>query len=172
MPGTFERTVHHLLTRELDLSAFDARFHDDTGAPAYPPAMLLAVVLCAYAHGVVSSRGIERLCREHITFIALSGDTAPHFTTLAHFVSTLGEDIARVFPAVVAIRDRRGLLGREVFAIDGAKPPSNASKRRSGTRADFERQAAKLEAAAATMLARHRAADALPAEPDLRAKET
>ena len=35
-----------------------------------------------------------------------------------------------------------------MFAIDGVKLPSNASKRRSGTRADFERQATKLEAAA------------------------
>jgi transposase len=172
LPGTFEHAVHHLLTRELDLSGFDARFrNDDTGAPAYPPAMLLQVVLCAYAHGVVSSRGIERLCREHVTFIALCGDTAPHFTTIAAFVSTLGEPIAHVFAAVVAICDRQGLIGREMFAIDGVKLPSNASKHRSGTRADFERQAAKLEAAAAAMVARHHAADALPTEPDLRAKE-
>jgi len=171
LPGTFEHAVHHLLTHVLDLSAFDARFHnDDTGAPAYPPAMLLQVVLCAYARGVVSSRAIERLCREHVTFIALCGDTAAHFTTIADFVSTLAEPIAHVFAAVVAICDRQGLIGREMFAIDGVKLPSNASKHGSGTRADFERQAAKLEAAAAAMVARHRAADALPTEPDLHAK--
>src|SRR4051794_22598628 len=78
LPGTFEHAVHHLLEHSIDLSAFDARFRNDTtGAPAYPPAMLLKVVLVGYAHGVVSSRGIERLCREHVTFIALCGDTAP-----------------------------------------------------------------------------------------------
>jgi transposase len=172
LPGTFEHAVHTLLAGVIDLSAFDARFrNDDTGAPAYPPAMLLQVVLCAYAHGVVSSRGIERLCREHVTFIALSGDTAPHFTTIAAFVSTLADPIAHVFAAVVAICDHQGLIGREMFAIDGVKLPSNASKHRSGTRADFERRAAKLETAAAVMLARHRAADALPTEPDLQTKE-
>ena len=172
LPGTFEHAAHHLLTRELDLSRFDARFRNDaTGAPAYPPAMLLTVVLCAYAHGVVSSRGIERLCREHVTFIALCGDTAPHFTTIAQFVSTLGDDIAHVFAAVLAVCDRQGLIGRELFAIDGVQLPGNASKHRSGTRADFERQAVKLEAAAAAMVARHRAEDARPVEPDLRAKE-
>ncbi len=61
-----------------------------------------------------------------------------------------------------------------MFAIDGVKLvklPSNASKQRSGTRADFERQAAKLETAAATMLARHRAADTSASKPDLTAKE-
>ena len=144
LPGTFEHAVNHLLDHAVDLSSFDARFqNDDTGAPAYPPAMLLKVVLCAYAHGIVSSRGIERVCREHVTFIALCGDSAPHFTTIAHFVSTLGEDIAHVFAAVVAICDQQGLIGREMFAIDGVKLPSNASKQRSGTRAEFERQAAK-----------------------------
>jgi transposase len=173
LPGTFEHATHHLLAHAVDLSRFDARFrNDDTGAPAYPPAMLLTVVLCAYAHGIVSSRGIERLCREHVTFIALCGDTAPHFTTIAQFVSTLGADIAHVFAAVLAICDQQGLIGREMFAIDGVKLPSNASKRRSGTRADFERQAAKCEAAAAAMLARHRAEDARPVEPDVAAKDT
>lgn len=132
--------------------------------------MLLTVVLCAYAHGGVSSRAIERLCREHVTFIALCGDTAPHFTTLARFVSTLGPDIAHVFAAVLAICDQQGLIGREMFAIDGVKLASNASKRRSGTRADFERQATKLEAAA--MLVQHGAEDAGPVEPDVAAKDT
>ena len=125
------------------------------------------MVLVAYAHGIVSSRAIEAACREHVTFIALCGDTAPHFTTIAHFVSTLGEDIAHVFGAVVAICDDEGLISHEMFAIDGIKFPSNASKARSGTRADMERHATKLEAAARTIVARHRAADAWPAEPTL-----
>jgi transposase len=172
LPGTFEHALNYLLDHAIDLASFDARFrNDETGAPAYPPALLLKVVLFAYSQGIVSSRGIERACQEHVTFIALCGDTAPHFTTIAHFVSTLGDDIARVFAAVVAICDAEGLIGREMFAIDGVKLPSNASKRRSGTRADFERQAGKYEATAHEMLARHRATDALPSEPTLREKE-
>ena len=58
-----------------------------------------------------------------------------------------------MFAAAVAICDAQGLIGREMFAIDGVKLPSNASKRRSGTRADFERQATKLETTVQTMLA-------------------
>lgn len=123
LPGTFEHALNHLIDHELDLSGFDARYRNDrTGATAWPPAMLLKVVLFAYSQGIVSSRGIERACREHITFIALSGGSAPHWTTLASFVSNLGDDIA------------------------------------------------KLEAAAQTMLARHRENDALPVERSLDAK--
>ena len=45
------------------------------------------------------------------------------------------------------------------------KLPSHASKRRSGTRAEFTQQAAKLEKAAAAMVARHRATDNAASEP-------
>ncbi len=167
LPGTFEHALNHLLDHAVDLTHFDARFrNDETGAPAYPPALLLKVVLIAYSQGIVSSRQIARACETHVTFIALCGDQAPHFTTIAKFVSTLGTDIARVFAAVLAVCDQQGLIGREMFAIDGVKLPSNASKHRSGTRADFARQAEKLEAAATTMLQRHRATDGAPLEPD------
>ena len=171
--GTFEHALNHLLDHEIDLSHFDARFrNDDTGASAYPPAMLLKVVLFAYSRGLVSSRAIAQACVEQVTFIALTGDSQPHFTTFAHFISTRGEDIAKVFGAVLAIGDRHGLLGREMFAIDGVKLPSNAAKARSGARADFEHQANKLEAAAQRMVARHRTEDARPLEPSLDAQET
>ena len=180
LPGTFENAMNHLIDNELELSCFNARFNNDiTGAAAYPPAMLLKVVLFAYSMGIVSSRNIERACRDHVTFIALSGDTQPHFTTFAGFVSTLGDDpfdklragAARLFSQILFICDQQGLIGREMFAIDGVKLPSNASKSRSGTRADFEHQAAKLEAAAKVMLERHRETDGGAVEPDLRAKE-
>ncbi len=172
LPGTFEHALNHLLDHKLDLSCFDDRFKNDkTGATAYPPAMLLKIVLFAYSQGIISSRDIERACREHVIFIALSGDSQPHFTTLAGFVSSLGKEIARIFSQILFICDKQGLIGREMFAIDGVKLPSNASKAKSGTRADFIRQADKLEAAAKAMLARHREEDGRAIEPDLRAKE-
>lgn len=172
LPGSFEYAVHHLLDHEFDLSLFDGRYRNDQhGASAYPPGMLLKVILCAYAQGVVSSRGIERLCREHVTFIALSGDSTPHFTTLAAFVSSLDQEVAQLFAQVLYLCNRQGLIGRDMFAIDGVKLPSNASKAKSGTRADFEHQAGKLEAAAQRMLERHRQNDALPVEPDLAGKQ-
>ena len=160
LPGSLAHAVNHLLDHDFDLSGFDARYcNDAAGARAYPPGMLLKVILCAYAEGVVSSRGMERLCREHVSFIALSGDSAPHFTTLAAFVSSLGEDVTQLFAQVLYLCDKQGLIGRQMFAIDGVKLPSNASKARSGTRADFDKPAGKLEEAARKMIERHRAND-------------
>lgn len=172
LPGTFEHALDYLIDHEIDLTGFDARYrNDESGASAYPPGMLMKVVLFGYAQGIVSSRGIERACREQITFIALCGDSSPHFTTIAAFVSDLGEEVARVFAQVLAICQRQGLIGHEMFAIDGVKLPSNASKGKSGTRAEFERQAAKLEVVAQTMLTRHREQDQRPAEPGQAGRE-
>lgn len=97
-PGTFEHALNWLLDHELDVSGFDKRYgNDHTGATAYSPAMLLKVVLFAYSRGIVSSRQIARACQEQITFIALSGDSAPHFTTIAAFVSGLADEISALF---------------------------------------------------------------------------
>ena len=172
VPGTFEHALHWIVEHELDLSGFDARYRNDlTGACAYPPALLLKVVLFAYSRGIVSSREIERACREQVTFIALAGDSAPHFTTIAGFISRLGDQIAPLFAQVLWLCDRQGLIGREMFAIDGVKLPGNASKGKSGTRADFEKQATKLEQAARQMLSRHRENDTLAVEAGIAAKE-
>ncbi|MEX2481606.1 MAG: transposase [Gammaproteobacteria bacterium] len=137
-----------------------------------PPAMLLKVVLFTYSQGLSSSRAIARACVRDATFIGLSGDHQFHFTTLAHFISALGDDIGTVFRAVLAMCQRQGLIGAELFAINEVKLPSNASKHKSGTRADFERQAAKLEATAKALLARHQAADGDPVEADVSRRRT
>ncbi|MBU1424710.1 MAG: hypothetical protein KKH12_02230 [Gammaproteobacteria bacterium] len=53
LPGTFEHALNHLLDHGLDLTGFDARFsNDETGAAAYPPTMLLKVILFAYSQNV------------------------------------------------------------------------------------------------------------------------
>ncbi len=56
-PGTFEHAIHYLVNNKLELSIFDSRFNnDDTGRPAYNPAILLSVILFAYSKGITSSR--------------------------------------------------------------------------------------------------------------------
>jgi len=122
LPGTLEHALNYLLDHEIDLKHFDQRYRNDrVGAPAYPPAMLLKVVLYAYSQGILSSRGIERACRDHVIFVALSGESCPHFTTIADFVSSLGEDIAKVFAALLFLCQREGLIGRELKRIERFK---------------------------------------------------
>jgi transposase len=160
LPGSFEHTLNDLIDNEVDLTVFEARYHNDEGgAPAYDPAILLKIILYAYSRGITQSREIARLCRENVVFMALSADTTPHFTTIADFIATLGAEIVSVYRDILLICDEAGLIGREMFAIDGVKLPSNASKEWSGTRADFEKKVEKMERAVKYLVKRHRSAD-------------
>jgi transposase len=160
LPGTFEYSLNHLVDHELDLSIFDDRYrNEETGASAYDPRILLKIILFAYSRGIVTSRRIAQACEENIIFMALSCDTKPHFTTIADFVSTMDKEITRLFREVLLVCDDLGLIGKEMFAIDGCKLPSNASKEWSGTKADFEKKAAKMERAIENILKKHREED-------------
>ena len=55
-PGTFEYTINYLVNNEIDLSVFESKYHnDETGAPAYDPAVLLNIILFAYSRGLISN---------------------------------------------------------------------------------------------------------------------
>jgi DDE family transposase len=60
---------------------------------------------------------------------------------------------------VLLICDRQGLIGRQMFAIDGVKLSSNADKRHSGTHAELAHEAERMEQAVARMLKAHRSRD-------------
>jgi len=173
-PGTFEYTLDYLVEHKLDLSLFDQRYNNDkTGATAYDPRILLKIILMAYSRGITSSRDIERLCQENIIFMALSRDTRPHFTTIANFVSKLHLEMEELFAGVLALCDEMGLIGKNMFAIDGCKIPSNASKEMSGTRKSFTKKAEKMSKVAQRLLKKHRAEDDSddPPLPDIRKAE-
>jgi transposase len=160
LPGTFEYTLNRLIDESIDLTVFEARYgNDDGGAPAYDPAVLLKIILLAYSRGITSSRQIERLCRENVLFMAISADSQPHFTTIAHFIATLDREITTIFRDVLLVCDEAGLIGKEMFAVDGVKLPSNASKEWSGSQADYSKKIEKMERAVRHLTERHQATD-------------
>jgi transposase len=165
LPGTFEYSLNYLIDNEIDLSAFDLRYqNDETGAPAYDPAILLKIILYAYSRGITSSRQIAQCCRENVIFMALSANTEPHFTTVADFISSSGQEIIDLFLEVLMICDEMGLIGKEMFAVDGVKLPSNASKEWSGTKEELGKKKEKMEKAIRQIMKRHREMDVKEAD--------
>src|SRR5690606_14901606 len=108
-PGSFEHALCHLIDLHLDLQGLRARTNNDNGgAPAYHHAVLLKFVLLAYSRGIISSRKMEAACRDNVLFMAVSGDSQPHHTTLAAFVSQLGDEAAKLFAQVLWLCDAQG----------------------------------------------------------------
>jgi len=162
VPGTFEYALAHIIDSHLDLSGFDSWFNNDKGgAAAYPPSVMLKIILFAYSRGIISSRRIAHACATNITFMSLSGDVQPHYTAIASFVARMKDQIEPLFTQVLMICDKEGLIGRNMFAIDGCKIKSNASKEYSGTFEELRRKEAKLRRASQRILARHQAQDGL-----------
>ena len=84
LPSSFEFALCHLVNHELALSGLRARFRNDgSGAPAFDPAVQIKIVILGYSRGLTSSCAIAAARAHNVLFIAVSGDSCPHFTTIA-----------------------------------------------------------------------------------------
>jgi transposase len=159
-PGTLEYAIHYLLEERLDLAAFDQRYaNDTTGRAAYNPRVLLKVILLGYARGLLSSRQLERACRENVLFMALAGEQTPDHSTLATFLSSIHAEVPGLFTQVLLVCEQEGLLGGTHFSLDGVKLPSNAAKDSSGTFADLRAKQQALHRKVQEAVHQHRATD-------------
>lgn len=160
LPDTFEYTLNYLIDKEIDLSPLDERYKNDlTGAPAYNPRVLLKIILYAYSRGILSSRNIMELCETNIIAKALSADSVPHFTVIADFITSMKEQVAKIFLEILMVCQEMELIGGNLFAIDGVKLPSNASKESSGTFSVLKRRKEKMQRTVKLLLKKHQEMD-------------
>lgn len=132
---------------ELDLAAFYAAYRQDAnGRPAHDPAMMVALLLYAYARGQRSSRVIERGCVEDIAFRVIAANQRPDHCTIARFRQRHEAAIGELFGGVLGLCAEAGLVQVGVVAIDGTKVQANASHH--ATR-DYEQIAREILAEAA-----------------------
>jgi len=159
LPGTFEWTLNYLIDK-MDLSLFEQNYHnDEKGAAAYPPKALLKIILYCYSVGIRSSRPMEKACQTNIILKALSQDNDPDHATIAAFVSTNISEVKALFIQVLMQCNELDLITGEMFAEDGCKLPSNASKEWSGTIEELKKKRDKLQKLVEKLLARHQELD-------------
>lgn len=126
---------------EMGLSAFYAAYRrDGWGRPAYDPAMMVALLLYAYARGERSSRGIERRCGEDVAYRVITANQVPDHATIARFRRDHEDAIADLFSEVLALCAKAGLVNVGVIAVDGTKLHANASDRANVTYEQIARE--------------------------------
>lgn len=114
---------------EMDLAAFHASYRaDGHGRAAHDPAMMVALLLYAYAIGERSSRRIERRCLEDVAFRVITANQAPDHATIARFRVRHERALGELFGEVLALCARGGLVSVGVIAVDGTKLHANASQ--------------------------------------------
>src|ERR671918_679687 len=115
------------VVERLDLDAFYGRYRaDGSGRAAHDPAMMVALLLYAYAVGERSSRRIERRCVEDVAFRVIAADRAPDHTTIARFRQRHAEWLAELFVQVLAMCAKAGMVRVGTVAVDGTKLAANA----------------------------------------------
>jgi transposase len=152
----------------MDLSAFYGDYRaDGQGRPAHDPAMMVALLVYAYARGQRSSRVIERGCFEDIAFRVICANRQPDHTTIARFRQRHERALAALFGQVLGLCAQAGLAEVAVLAVDGTRVHANASER--ATR-DYQqlaeealKEAAEVDAAEDEQFGDRRG-DELPAE--------
>src|ERR671914_745888 len=113
----------------FDLRAFFASYRGDGwGRAAHDPAMMVALLLYAYAIGERSSRRIERRCVEDVPARVVCANQRPDHTTIARFRQRHEAALAGLFGEVLALCAESGLVKVGVLAIDGTKVHANASQ--------------------------------------------
>lgn len=133
----------------LDLTAFRARHRlGGVGREAYDPAMLLALLIYAYAVGERSSRRIQRLCATDVAFRVICAQDVPDHTTIARFRQAHVEVFDDVFAQVLRLCARAGMGRLSTVAVDGTKIAANASIDASHGADWFREQARKITAEA------------------------
>lgn len=138
----------------MDLREFEATCKvGRAGQPPFAPAMLLALLIYAYSHGVRSSRKIERLCRRDAGYRFIVGEDVPDHTVIARFRQRHVGRMKAVFLQVLELCREAGLIRLGVVALDGTKVKANAAL-------DANRTAATIDAQISQMLAEAEAADA------------
>src|SRR5712692_7716941 len=136
---------------ELDLSGFIAGYRPDGGGgAAYDPAMMVALLVYAYAVGERSSRRIERRCVEDVAFRVVAANQVPDHATIARFRAVHESALGALFAQVLALCARADVLRPGLVAVDGTKLAATASR-------DANRTAEQL---AAEILAEAAATDA------------
>jgi transposase len=113
---------------QMDLDRFREGYRlGGVGRAPYDPAMLVALLLYAYARGNRSSRQIERACWEDVAYKVICSMRVPDHSTIAEFRRRHQTEIAELFDQVLGLCKEAGLVSVGVIMIDGTKIKANAS---------------------------------------------
>ena len=153
---------------QMDLAAFVAAYRaDGHGRPAHDPAMMVALVLYAYAKGVRSAREIERRCVEDVAYRVIAANLAPDHSTISRFLVRHQDPLGGLFGQVLELCARAGLVRAGTIALDSTKINADASGLANRTYEQIAREilaeAAAVDAAENELYGDRRG-DELPAE--------
>ena len=153
----------------LNLSAFHARYAGG-GSRNQPfhPAMMVKVLVYAYATGTFSSRKIARKLHEDVAFRVLAAENFPAHRTIREFRALHLDEFTELFTQVVRLAREMRLVKLGTIAVDGTKVKANASRHKAMSYGRMQSAEIELKAQIAALLKKATSTDeAEKNEPEL-----
>jgi transposase/IS5 family transposase len=139
---------------ELDLSGFQGKHEeaDPRGNQPFHPAMMVKILIYAYATGTFSSRKVAQKIEEDVAFRVLAAGNFPKHRTICDFRHEHLQRFIELFKQVVQIAKNSGLIKLGRVAIDGTKVKANASKHKAMSYDRMKQEEKRLESEIADLL--------------------
>jgi transposase len=128
IPGGHPVRIVNSVIDQIDISSIEKKYKT-LGCPSFHPRMLLKVMVYSYLENVYSSRGMERLLKENINYMWLSGNSKPDHNTINRFrAEKLRDSLETVFGHVVELMIAQGVVSLKQVFTDGTKIEANANR--------------------------------------------
>lgn len=113
----------------LDFSNFDL-IYDGAGHPAYPPRIIMKILVYGMLCKTRSSRKLARATRENFVFMYLAEKVHPDFRTINRFRREHPEFVKQAFKKTIEIAAENNLTDLSFISIDGTTLKAYAGSRR------------------------------------------
>lgn len=115
------------------------------GADEYYPKDLVKLLVYGVSYGILSSRKLERACRDNVSFIWLMSGLTPDYRTIARFRADHTEAITKILKQCVRMCVAMDLIEGNVLFVDGSKFRANASINNTWTQERCKKNLEKLD---------------------------
>lgn len=112
----------------LNYSSFDEKYAG-AGAPAYPPRIMMKILIQGMLGKVRSSRKLAGACRENFVFMYLAEKLQPDFHTISSFRKDNASFVKSAFKKTVDLASKKKLVDLSFISIDGSTIKANAAKK-------------------------------------------
>jgi transposase len=114
---------------QLNIDTLLAKYREGgKGEQAYPPRVMLALLIYSYCTGTFASRKIAAQIEDSVAFRVIAAGLTPGHRTICRFREAHLDEFQRLFVQVVQLAQEAGLVKMGTIAIDGSKVKANASK--------------------------------------------
>ena len=144
IPNNHIARLINILVDNMDLTKIFNKYKGG-GTSAYNPCMLLKVWLLGYIEKIYTSRKLEKVIKENIVFMWISGLQTPDFRTLNNFRNILEDEIKNIFKTTVKTSMSLGLIDGKIGNIDGTIINANTNKHKVIWKKSIEKGLEKIE---------------------------